>query len=60
MQKIVDPLPAGAKIRVRPKSSSMIIRTSGLWFYLKDVSNSATLLGKTFDELHLNAVRLKF
>ena len=56
----VDPLPAGAKILVRRKSSSMIIRTSGLQFHLKDISNSATVLGKTFDELHLNVMRLKF
>ena len=51
---LVDPLPAGAKFVVRRCCSSTTIRTSDLWFYLKavfDACNSATLLGKTFNEL---------
>ena len=51
---LVDPLPAGAKLVARRCCLSMIIRTSGLRFYLKaifDACSSATLLSNNFDEL---------
>ena len=58
---MVDPLPAGAKLVVRCSCSSMIVsRNLRFMVFLKavfDACNSATLLGKTFDELLHRAMR---